>query len=156
MTDAELDRQLGVLIALFDQSRIACGGDLEMESHWAKYLCVLTAGFLENSLKSVYSRLCRRDASEPVAAFATITLDRIRNPKTQRFLEVTNSFRTDWGESLKEFATAEGRGLAIDSIMNNRHLIAHGRSSEITLERARGYLIKAVEVVEFVESQATQ
>jgi hypothetical protein len=38
--------------------------------------------------------------------------------------------------------------------MNNRHLIAHGkRSSNITIARLTEWLEKAVDVVEYVESQ---
>ncbi len=42
---------------------------------------------------------------------------------------------------------------AIDSIMANRHRIAHGRDSGITVARVREYLDKSVEVVEFIEAQ---
>ena len=46
-----------------------------------------------------------------------------------------------------------GRKDAIDSIMSNRHLIAHGKDSTISLVRVSEYLKKSVEVVEFLEHQ---
>jgi hypothetical protein len=46
-----------------------------------------------------------------------------------------------------------GRKDAIDSIMNNRHLIAHGKDSGITVARVNDYLRKCIEVIEFIEAQ---
>jgi len=37
--------------------------------------------------------------------------------------------------------------------MNNRHQIAHGKSSGITIARVRSYLDKAEEVLNFIEKQ---
>jgi hypothetical protein len=37
--------------------------------------------------------------------------------------------------------------------MKNRHKIAHGEKSDISYHQLRGYLDKAVEVVEFIEKQ---
>ena len=47
----------------------------------------------------------------------------------------------------------EGRKDAIDSIMANRHLIAHGKNSGISLVRVKDYLEKSIEVIEFIENQ---
>ena len=126
-----------------------------MLSHWARYLCVLCAGFLENALAAVYSDFCRRTASEPVANFATRALEQVSNPKTQRFLEIAGRFRTEWQEALNDFVNQEGRREAIDSIMANRHLIAHGQKSDITLVRVSDYFKKSVRVLEFLEKQTS-
>jgi hypothetical protein len=50
MRNRDLARQKQVLDELIAKTRNATGGDVEMQSHWAKYLCVLVAGFLENAL----------------------------------------------------------------------------------------------------------
>jgi hypothetical protein len=42
---------------------------------------------------------------------------------------------------------------AIDAIMSNRHLVAHGKDSGISLARVSVYLRKSVEVIEFIEKQ---
>jgi hypothetical protein len=47
----------------------------------------------------------------------------------------------------------QGRKEAIDSIMANRHAIAHGRDSGITVVRVVSYLDKCVEIIEFIEAQ---
>ena len=153
MKDAGLTAQLQALRALFDRVDAACGDDMEMRAHWAKYLCVLAAGFLEIALIEVYSYYCNKGANKAVASFARRNLERIQNPKSSRFVEITAFFSKEWGDNLRQFVDDKGRKEAIDSIMTNRHMIAHGKRSDITLVRAKEYLIKSIEVVEFIEAQ---
>lgn len=153
MRNRELGRQLQSIESLFKRVNSACGDDIEMMSHWARYLCVLCAGFLENALAIVYSDFCKQAASEYVAAFAIHGLGQISNPKTSRFLEVAGRFRANWKEELEQFVNQDGRKEAIDSIMTNRHLIAHGQRSDITLARVTDYFAKSVRVIEYIEGQ---
>ena len=156
MQNQELSRQLQILNNLFQRTQAASSGDIEMQAHWAKYLCILSAGFIENAIKEIYVDFAHRAASEPVANYTSSTLSRIQNPKTQRFVETANAFKRTWGDELRDFVEDNGRKEAIDSIMANRHLIAHGKNSGITLVRIRDYLDKAIEVIDFIETQCVQ
>lgn len=155
MKHPELGQQRQAIDSLFKRTRDACGGDVEMMAHWARYLCVLCAGFLENALTAVYSDYCRGKASVPVANFAVRALEQISNPKTKRFLETAAAFRAEWKHELETFVDENGRRDAIDSIMNNRHLIAHGGRSDVTVSRLSGYWSRSVQVVEFIEGQCS-
>lgn len=155
MRDRDLDRQLHAVQSLFQRTRAASGDDIELMSHWARYLCVLCAGYLENALAAVYSDFCRRKSSDPVANFAVSTLEKIANPKTHRFLEVAGRFKPAWRDELTSFVDEDGRRDAIDSIMSNRHLIAHGGRSDITIARMSDYFAKSIRVVEFIERQCS-
>jgi len=124
-----------------------------MRSHWAKYLCILSAGFLENAIEEVYGDFVRGAASKPVADYATSVLSKIQNPNIPRFIGTARSFRQDWATALDTYVDEEGRREAINSIMKNRHEIAHGKYSGITIAQIKDYLDKAVEVVEFIENQ---
>lgn len=126
---------------------------LELQAHWAQYLCVLSSGFLENALKEIYARYARSRSSPGVADYVESTLNKIQNPKANRFLETASSFNKDWEDNLREYLESDGRKDAIDSIMANRHLIAHGKDSGITLVRLSDYLSKSVQVIEFIETQ---
>lgn len=126
-----------------------------MRSHWARYLCVLCAGFLENGISEIYGEFVRRAASKPVADFSISMLSKIQNPNAQRFLETAHRFKPEWGVALNDYLNNNGRREAINSIMTNRHEIAHGRNSGITIVQIRNYLDKAVEVLEFIESQCS-
>ena len=156
MKNQELTRQLQVLQSLFKKTSIATNSDIEMQAHWAKYLCVLSAGFLENALTQIYISFCRNAASEPVANYTSLSLTKIQNPKCTKFVELAASFKKEWGDELEKFVSDGGRKEALDSIVANRHLIAHGKDSGITLSRLQEYLNKSIQVIDFIEKQCSR
>ena len=155
MRNRELTKQLDSLKSLLNRTDVATGGDIELIGHWGRYLCVLTAGFLENALRETYGEFVKRAASPQVAKFAMTKLDSIPNPKAGRFVETAENFNSIWAEGLKLFLDEDSRRRrnAIDSIMGNRHQIAHGKSTQISIGRIREYLPDCIDVVEFIESQ---
>ncbi len=156
MRNRNLVSQLNSLQLLLVRTEAATGGDIELMGHWGRYLCVLTAGFLENSLKEVYKAFVINAASPQVAKFAIARLEGISNPKSGRFIDTAASFNQAWATELRAFLNEDGerRRNAIDSVMNNRHQIAHGGDGgQISVGRIREYLPSCVEVVEFLEKQ---
>lgn len=127
--------------------------DVELLAHWARYFCVLSAGLLENGLKEIYSEYVARTASGRVAGYARARLATIRNPDSEKLVETTRSFDSSWAKALEQFMDDNGRKDAIDSIMNLRHQIAHGKNAGVSYVVLSDYLRRAVEVLEFVESQ---
>ena len=154
MRNQELSRQIDSLKSLLHRTGKATY-DVELRGHWGRYLCVLTAGFLENSIQEVYTEFVRRSSSPAVARFAESRLERINNPNAGGFIGTARSFKCEWADDLRAFLDEDGkrRRNAIDSIMNNRHQIAHGGGAQITVARVREYLNGCVEVVEFIERQ---
>ncbi|HEX3797892.1 MAG TPA: HEPN domain-containing protein [Verrucomicrobiae bacterium] len=153
MRNADIARQLASIRALVLNSSSATADDLELQSHWARYACVLTAGLLENAVIALYTNFVTRIAPKPIGDYASIQLGKIQNPKTKRFLEISGSFKESWAKDLETFVDLNGRREAIDAIMANRHQIAHGQNSDITIARISNYLNKAEEVLEFIENQ---
>jgi hypothetical protein len=155
MQNREIARQIQRICELQRRTSEACGENIEIQSDWAKYLCIIGAGLLENAIKELYSEYAAAQVSKPVANFVSATLDKIRNPKAQRFLEIAAAFNTNWKEELETFMQDQGRGDAIDSIINNRHKIAHGqeRNSQVTVSQVKDWLSKVIEVLEFIENQ---
>lgn len=155
MKNTSLVRQYQALQSLIQRTDKATWQDIELQGHWGKYLCVLAAGLLENSIRDIYGEFIRNSSSPQVSKYAEGALRNIYTPKASRFLEVTEAFSEKWGESLKNYLDS-GQGErrdAIDSIMNNRHLIAHGKNTSISVVRVKNYLEKAVEVIDFIEAQ---
>lgn len=151
-----MTRQLQALTTLFGKSRLACGDDLEMMSHWARYLCVRSAGFVENGVREIYGSFVENGAGAPVASFAAFHLRQVQNPNTHRILEIAGSFKSEWRADLEQFVDIDGRREAIDSIMQNRHQIAHGAYSGVTVARVNEYFTKAVAVLERIETHCNQ
>jgi hypothetical protein len=110
---------------------------------WSKYLCVLTAGFIEESL-----RVLILDFEKEISY--------VTNCKTERILEVLNKFNSNWGSTfeteIKDNSPIDKEIKdSIDSIVSNRHLIAHGKSvgvSYSTVKKYYGYCTKAIEILE--------
>ena len=155
MRNRELAAQLASLKSLLERTDAAAGGNIDLVGHWGRYLCVLTAGFLENALVEVYREFVRAAASPQVARFASARLERISNPKAGLFVDTARSFDPAWADALDAFLDQDGgrRRNAIDSIMSNRNRIAHGEGTQVSVGRVRGWLPGCVQVVEFIENQ---
>lgn len=155
MRNRELSRQLQRLNSLIARTDEASNSNLELQAHWAKYLCVLCSGFLENSIAEIYAEYARDSANSSVAGYVARQLDRIQNPNVQTILDTTYKFKKSWGDMLSDYIVKNGRKEAIETIMTNRHKIAHGEDSNVTILRIKEYLGKIVEVVEFMEKQCS-
>ena len=153
MKNAELNRQAKRIQELFTRTSAAVGTDDELRAHWAKYLCVLSAGLLENAIRVLYSDFVSNASSSPVANYANGHLGKVRNPKPTKFLEIAGAFKDAWRSELDKFLQNDGRSEAIEAVMNARHQIAHGKDTGISLVRLKGYFTKLVEVIEFIEKQ---
>ncbi len=131
--------------------------DAELMGHWGKYVCVLSAGFLENSLRILFALRASRKASKDVISYVAKSLERIQNPKAFKFVEIARSFDQDWGATVEDYLSedSERRKNAIDSIMTNRHLIAHGRSSNISVAQVREHLRSVEQFIDFLEAGCT-
>jgi hypothetical protein len=155
MRNRELTKQLQALNNLIKRTSEACGDNLELQAEWARYLCVMSAGFLENAIKEIYLDFAQRKVTEPLAKYVSSTISPIRSPKSSRFLEIAGAFSAVWKEELENYGIVEGGIDAIDTIMGNRHLIAHGKSrdSKMSLAALKDYLAKSAALLNFIEEQ---
>lgn len=155
MKNRGLSSELQRLNDLISRTESSCGDNLELRSDWAKYICVLSSGLMENGIKAIYIEYAQNSVSGPVARFVSSKISQIRNPKTEKFLEIAAAFKEAWKVDLESYTIENERGTALDSIMTNRHLIVHGKSnnSNITMSAIKDYLKKSVEILEFIEDQ---
>jgi hypothetical protein len=150
----ELKRQLQKINELIKSTAVSTNENVELQGHWGKYICVLSAGFLENAISEIYISLVENSSAPHVASFAGKTLNKIQNPKSTKFVEIASSFREEWGNEIENlFLNDPSIKNAVDSIMTNRHLIAHGKSTSISVIRVKEYLEKSLKLIEFIEKQ---
>ena len=74
---------------------------------------------------------------------------RVGNPKAERLLIFVGFFDPNWRNQLEEYISGERKD-ALDSIVNLRNDIAHGKSVGITYDRIKRYYDNGREVVEFI------
>lgn len=123
--------------------------DTEIQSHWARYLCVLISGFIENSVELCLSEYSRRNSNDVVANFVGCKLRGFQNPKIGPIIELFGSFNATWRGDL-ESATDGKLGDSINSIVGNRHSIAHGQSVSLSLGSLTAYYRDALKVIDLL------
>ena len=99
--------------------------DEEALAHWAKYLCVLTSGFIENCLRMILQGYARKHANQPIVSFVESRLEGITNLNAERISQILGSFNSIWREGFLQKLSPEQKD-AVDSVIANRHLIAIG------------------------------
>lgn len=158
MRNREINRQLQILRSLIVNTKRISDGDPEIQGLWAKHICVLCIGLLENAIKEIYIEYASQSVSAPIANYIGSNLNRIRTPKMQTFLDIAGSFKDEWKQELEEFAQINEGGEAINSLIRQRHLIAHGKhfESNISLAQVENYFARALEVLEKIEEQCAR
>lgn len=122
----------------------------EVSSHWGRYLCILTAGYLETSIRAVYVEYAQKRSHPSVARYVEKGLQSFQNPNMQRVADLARTFDPVWAERLELDDKLRD---SVNSILANRHLIAHGRHSEITVGRLRPLFQDAVRLIELIREQ---
>jgi hypothetical protein len=123
----------------------------EILSHWARYLCVLTSGLLEHSMRAMLSEYVEKRAHPTVARYVQQHLDRVTNLNEENLGQLLGRFSGQWRLDFDTVLTDEQKD-AIESIVANRNAIAHGRQVGITLSRMRAYYQRVTEVLDWILS----
>ncbi len=129
--------------------------DYEVKAHWARYLCVLTSGYLEVSVQTIYGGYARGKSAPNVVNFVENQLKRFRNLKIERITTLAGMFNPEWAKELGELTEGE-IGDAVNSVVAIRNSIAHGEAVGITIGRMKQYYSTIVRLVKMLEDQCNQ
>lgn len=126
--------------------------DFYVQSNLVKFACVLVCGYMEISLRDILQEYTQTRSSAEVGKYVGRQLERFRNPKMEVILQLVGAFSQDWANSV------EGRTRGrlkdhVDSLVNDRNLIAHGRDVRLSYVQLQGYYASALEVIQLVEEQ---
>lgn len=135
MKNAKIVSQIQQLDSLVEFLRKKQMDEFEA-AQWAKYVCVLSSGLLENSIKSIFTDYATAISAKPIATFIESTIGKIRNPNTEVFISVASAFGNRLAQELKQELADNGYSDAIDSIIRNRHLIVHGKAKDCAVSLA--------------------
>lgn len=128
--------------------------DIELQSHWARYLCILVSGYLETSVRAIYNEYTSNKSHKNIAKFVSSRLEWFQSPKMGNIIELIRTFNSQWAEEL-ENATKDEIKASVDNIVDNRHNIAHGRNSNISYSQIREYYQNAIKLLELIEKQCS-
>ena len=99
--------------------------DEEVKSHLSRYLCVLTSGYIEESLKIIIRDYISSKSHPNIINYVS---SKIKNTTSLNFNNICvflNNFNDDWKAQFEDQISDEEKD-SINSIVANRHLIAHG------------------------------
>jgi hypothetical protein len=124
----------------------------ELLAHWARYLCVLVSGWVQVSVYSIYNDYSQKRSSANVSIFVSKKLKHLQNPTMENILKLTCEFSPEWKKALEDATRGETKA-AINSIVANRNLIAHGESSGVSYVPLKDWYEKAVRGIQIIEEQ---
>ncbi len=145
---AEVSRLQKRLDATFGRSPPS-SADFEIQSDFAKYLCVLVSGFFENAIVALILEYVERRSAPEVAVFIGRQLDRWTNPNTEKISTLFGSFNADWRLALERYLIDERKD-SINSLVALRHKIAHGESVGTSLSQIKAHYKVIAEVVDYL------
>lgn len=94
---------------------------------------------------------CKVRCHESVANYVQANLVSFQNPKMGSILDLLGKFSPQWRATLDE-ATQGQLADSVNSIVGNRHKIAHGDSVALSLSSLRSYYKDALKVVELLRA----
>jgi RiboL-PSP-HEPN len=134
---------------LFEQAKQI--KDVEMLGHWSRYLCVLVSGFIETSIQAILLDYADKKSAPEISHFVSQQVRDFQNAKMSKILALLGDFSPTISASI-EAATDGELKESVDSIVQNRHQIAHGQTTGISLVTVKKYYENVVKVLEIVEA----
>ena len=127
--------------------------DEEIKSSLTKLFCVRTAGLLEVFLKTRISEYSKKKVPNEINRFLTVKFKDITNLKSSRFEEVLTSFSVDWANEFRQYLEDhEQKKASLDSVIAQRHSIAHGQPSTISMGSMTQYYEDVKSIVDYLDS----
>jgi len=124
-------------------------GDPELSSDFARYLCVLVSGFLEQAIIELLLEYVRLRSPEAIQRHVGQRLRRFTTANVHNITELLCSFDIDWQEDLKSYLVDEHKA-AVNSIVDLRQAVSHGRFAGVTMVSVQRYYDRVKEVVDHI------
>ena len=143
-------RQRQRLDATFKRAR-ELPAEAEYLSDFARYLCVLVCGFLEQATTELLLEYTRENCDdERILLRMERTLRRITNLNAEALLTTLGNFDSEWRNTLQIFLIDEFKD-SVDGIYALRNEIAHGRNVGVTMVRVGDYYARIKVVINKLE-----
>lgn len=120
---------------------------IESQADYARHFCVLVSGLIERAAQLALMDYSSRTAAPAVQSYVEHGLSRFTNAKSGRLVALFGQFDKGWGHDLDAFLIDERKD-AVNSVVSNRHNIAHGHSVSLSLGQIEAYYKQVLRVVE--------
>ena len=120
---------------------------IEAQADCARYFCILVSGLIERGAQLALMDYASRTSSPATKGYVDYHLGHFTNATSKKLIELFGRFDANWARTLATVLVDEKKD-AIDSVIANRHLIAHGHSVGLSLGRIDQYYTRVQTVVE--------
>lgn len=122
--------------------------DPELQSDFAKYLCVLVSGYIERAIVELVLEHVRGKQAPTLLRFVEQRTRTFTNANASRIQDLLGSFDPAWRQELEENVLVDEWKDAVDSVVSLRNTIAHGRSVGLTYGGIREYYRRVQHVID--------
>lgn len=128
-------RRIDSLLKNPPSTKIDSPGSMELDSHWAKYACVLVSGYMEKSVKELLLSYSQLKSESKVSHYLDKSWPNSMNMNSNNIIAIVGKFDKKWEAEIADWL-GDGDGIdsnasIINSIVKTRNNIAHG-SEKIT------------------------
>jgi len=124
--------------------------NIELQSHLAKYLCILVSGYVETAVSITVQEYARRNGSSTLCRFVESHISRFTNPSPEKIKNLLGRFAKEWRRQF-EASVSKDKTEALTTLVKNRNKIAHGLDSQLTFSGVQNYYKIAQDVVKSVQ-----
>ena len=125
-------------------------GEPDIQADYARYLCILVTGFLEQAVVRVILNYVDALGDPSLSRYVAETLRRPGSMQAQAILQLVGSFNEGWQAQLDQKLTTRHRE-AIGSVYASRYKIAHGEDVDLGYRQVRGDYDLVREAIDFLE-----
>ena len=123
--------------------------DGELLSDFARYLCVLVSGYVEQTTVELLIEYARTHSDTRIQRHVERGVRRVTNLNTQRLIDLVGTLDPAWRTELEKFIVDEYKD-ALDGIVALRNNVAHGRYVGVTMLRANEYYMRVKKIIDRV------
>lgn len=135
-------------------------GTSEIQSDYAKYICVVTSGYLEQAVKEIALFYAESKAEPRISQYVSKSWPRSKNMDAAAIKQMFEKFDLDWGGQIETWMAKDEaiRKKHIDDLVTWRNRIAHGDETNLNVVRLASVKDRyktACTLVDFLETLAS-
>lgn len=149
--DYKIQREIASIDALFNLCTKI--DDEEIQAHFAKYLCVKVSGLFENCIIMMIRNYVSKSSSKLTTKFVNTQMKNFTNVKFERLQSLLASFDEQWKVLLDEKFKDNKLKETLNSIVSNRHNIAHySNNDSVSFHRLEKQYVDVKKIIEIVDN----
>jgi hypothetical protein len=125
------------------------GLESEVQSDFARYLCVLVSGYLEKAVYELVLEHARKNGTLSLQRFVDHRTKRFTNASSGKIKDLLGEFNPEWGEQIETYIDGEIRD-GINAVVDLRNNIAHGGSVGVTYRTISDYYTRVKKAVGYI------